>query len=79
LARAVRDAELVREIQAARSGYRRVYGVRKTWRELQRRGVQVGRDRVGRLMRACGLAPVGAVLSETTTSWRGGARPTAGA
>lgn len=54
-ARALADAQLVRQIHAARSGYRRVYGIRKTWRELSRRGVQVGRDRVGRLMRSEGL------------------------
>ena len=56
--RARRDQALVREIHAARAGYRRVYGVRKTWRELARRGVAVGRDRVGRLMRAEGLEGV---------------------
>jgi putative transposase len=55
-ARVRRDQELLRAIRAARAGYRRVYGVRKTWRELHRRGVLVGRDRVGRLMRAAGLA-----------------------
>jgi putative transposase len=54
-ARARRDRELLRQIHAARAGYRRVYGVRKTWRELGRRGIAVGRDRVGRLMRAAGL------------------------
>jgi transposase InsO family protein len=48
----------VDEIHAARSGYRRVYGARKTWRELSRRGTQVGRDRVGRLMRQEGLEGV---------------------
>ncbi len=57
-ARALADAELVGEIHAARSGYRRVYGIRKTWRELSRRGVHAGRDRVGRLMRAEGLQGV---------------------
>jgi putative transposase len=57
-ARAVADVELVQEIHAARAGYRRVYGIRKTWRELGRRGVEVGRDRVGRLMRAEGLEGV---------------------
>ena len=46
------------EIRAAREGYRRVYGVRKTWKELRRRGVEVGRDRVARLMRAEGLEGV---------------------
>jgi transposase InsO family protein len=57
-ARERRDRELVGEITAARAGYRKVYGVRKTWRELSRRDVQVGRDRVGRLMRAEGLQGV---------------------
>jgi hypothetical protein len=37
--------ELMAEIHAARDGYRRVYGVRKTWRELRRRGIDGGRDR----------------------------------
>jgi transposase InsO family protein len=57
-ARAVRDAELVGEIHAARAGYRRVYGARRTWRELARRGVRAGRDRVARLMRTAGLCGV---------------------
>jgi transposase InsO family protein len=57
-ARQLRDAELVGEIEAARAGYRRVYGARKTWRELSRRGISVGRDRVARLMRAQGLCGV---------------------
>ena len=51
-ARAVRDAELVELIRQARSGYRGVYGVRKTWHELVRRGcTDAGRERVARLMR----------------------------
>jgi transposase InsO family protein len=33
-------------------------GVRKTWKELKRRGVEVGRDRVARLMRQEGLEGV---------------------
>ena len=53
--RALEDTKLVAEIYAAREGYRRVYGVRKTWKKLQRRGVDVGRDRVARLMRQEGL------------------------
>jgi len=56
--RAREDQRLVAEIHAAREGYRRVYGVRKTWKELKRRDVEVGRDRVARLMRAEGLAGV---------------------
>lgn len=56
--RALADHELVRKIHAAREGYRRVYGVRKTWEELKRRGVEVGRDHVARLMRQEGLEGV---------------------
>jgi putative transposase len=53
--RALRDAELVEQIAEARRGYRRVYGARKTWRELRRRGISdAGRERVARLMRAQG-------------------------
>jgi putative transposase len=53
--RELEDGRLLVEIHAARSGYRRVYGARKTWKELRRRGIDVGRDRVARLMRAEGL------------------------
>jgi Transposase and inactivated derivatives len=56
--RELRDRELIAEIHAARAGYRRVYGVRKTWKELRRRGVEVGRDRVARLMHQEGLEGV---------------------
>lgn len=54
-ARALADEKLVAEIYAARVGYRRAYGVRKTWKELKRREVAVGRDHVARLMRQEGL------------------------
>lgn len=47
----IEDEKLVAEIHAARVGYRRAYGVRKTWKELKRREVEVGRDHVARLMR----------------------------
>ena len=57
-ARALADRELVKEIYAAREGYRRVYGVRKTWKDLRRRGVEIGRDHVARLMRQKGLEGV---------------------
>lgn len=39
-----------------------VYGVRKAWKAMRRAGIDVGRDRVGRLMRAEGL--VGAVRGD---------------
>ncbi len=66
--RAVRDRELVSEIHSAREGYRSVYGVRKTWRELRRRGVEVGRDRVARLMKAEGLEGVHRGKKKRTTT-----------
>ena len=49
------DRQLLLEIEAVRTGYRRVYGARKTWLELRRRGVEAGRDRVARVMRAHGI------------------------
>lgn len=54
-ARSVKDEKLVTEIHAARTGYRRAYGARKTWKELKRRQVPVGRDHVARLMRQEGI------------------------
>jgi len=53
--RELADRQLLVEIEAARSGRRRVYGARKTWKELRRRDVDVGRDRVARVMRQHGL------------------------
>ena len=53
--RALADRVLLTEIEAARSGRRRVYGARKTWKELRRRQVEVGRDQVARVMREHGL------------------------
>jgi transposase InsO family protein len=54
-AREFSDLELLGEIEAARTGYRSAYGARKTWKELRRRGVEAGRDRVARVMRKFGL------------------------
>lgn len=53
--RELADGVLLAEIEAARSGRRRVYGARKTWKELRRRDVEVGRDQVARIMREHGL------------------------
>lgn len=53
--RELRDRELLVEIEAARTGYRRAYGARKTWKELRRRGIDVGRDQVARVMREHGI------------------------
>jgi putative transposase len=49
------DLELLGEIETARTGYRRVYGARKTWLELRRLGVEAGRDQVARVMRSHGI------------------------
>jgi transposase InsO family protein len=54
-ARELADRGLLLEIESARSGRRKVYGARKTWKELKRRDVAVGRDRVARVMRQHGL------------------------
>ncbi len=54
--RAVRDEVLGADIVRIHAEHFSVYGVRKAWRVLRREGVAVGRDRVGRLMRALGLA-----------------------
>jgi len=54
-ARELADRALLVEIEQARSGRRSVYGARKTWKELRRRGVEVGRDQVARVMRRHGL------------------------
>ena len=54
-ARARRDAQLVPLIRSAHGDRRKgrgLYGARKVWNQLHREGVQVGRCRVERLMRA---------------------------
>jgi len=53
--RQLADEELLERIHEARSGYRRAYGARKTWKELRRREVEAGRDQVARVMRQAGL------------------------
>ena len=54
--RAVRDAGLLAEIVRIRAGdYEEVYGARKTWLELNRRGIPVARCTVERVMREHGL------------------------
>jgi transposase InsO family protein len=54
-ARELADQALLERIGEARSGYRRAYGARKTWKELRRRDVVAGRDQVARVMRQNGL------------------------
>lgn len=57
-ARVVRDAEILAEIGRVRVGYASVYGAYRTWRALQRAGVQVARCTVERVMRQHGLVGV---------------------
>jgi putative transposase len=54
-ARAVRDARILAEIAQMRADYEEVYGARKTWLELNRRGIPVARCTVERVMRENGL------------------------
>jgi putative transposase len=54
-ARACRDAELGPALVALWEDNYRVYGVRKLWKAARRAGHDVGRDQVGRLMRAAGI------------------------
>ena len=57
-ARAQRDAELRGAITRAWHANRRVYGLRKVWRQLTQEGVVAARCTVARLMRAEGLRGV---------------------
>lgn len=66
-ARQIDDARLIAQIRLAREGFRVVYGAERTWHELRRRGVAVGRDRVARLMREQGMAGVVRGRRHTTT------------
>ncbi|MGH3122604.1 MAG: IS3 family transposase [Streptosporangiaceae bacterium] len=54
-ARALKDAEILAEIRRMRTGYEEVYGARKTWLELNRRGFPVARCTVERVMRRNGM------------------------
>lgn len=53
-----RDEELMAEIRRIYSENYFVYGAKKMWKQLNREGIEVGRDRVARLMRKMGLKGV---------------------
>jgi transposase InsO family protein len=53
--RARRDDELRVEVRRVWEENRRVYGVRKVWRQLNREGIEVARCTVARLLREMGL------------------------
>ena len=63
-ARAQRDEALRAEVRRVWEQNRRVYGVRKVWRQLNREGIAVARCTVARLMREMGLR--GAVRGRRT-------------
>src|SRR3989442_66525 len=54
--RRVQDDALKPDVARVHGDNFGVYGVEKVWRQLTREGVQVGRDRVARLMHDLGLA-----------------------
>jgi putative transposase len=75
-ARALRDAELIVEIGRVHRANFGVYGVEKVWRQLGREGIDVGRDRVARLMAAQGLRGVRrGKFKRTTITDDAGVRP----
>jgi putative transposase len=49
-ARSLRDVELKIEIRRVHEENFNVYGIEKVWHQLRREGIEVGRDRVARLM-----------------------------
>lgn len=55
-ARAVRDAQLLAQVQRVYDQNLRVYGADKVWRQLRREGTGVARCTVERLMRQLGLS-----------------------
>ena len=74
--RRLRDEELKVEIARVHKNNFDVYGTEKLWRQLNREGIEVGRDRVGRLMAELEL--VGAVRGKTwrtTNTSNAGERP----
>lgn len=66
-ARAITDAWLTEEIARVFEDNYGVYGARKVWRQLHREGIQIGRDRVWRLMREAGLQGVRRGKTKFTT------------
>jgi putative transposase len=57
-ARAIRDAQLKKDVLRVHGGNYGVYGAHKVWRQLNREHIAVGRDQVARLMRDLGIEGV---------------------
>ena len=74
-AREVSDRELMVEILRVFEANFEVYGAEKIWRQLGREGIEVGRDRVARLMRRLGIAGVRRGKPRRTTIGAGEDRP----
>jgi hypothetical protein len=74
-ARARADAELISRITAIHQFSRGIYGAPRVHEELLAAGIQVGRKRGARLMRATGLCGVSRRQWVTTTVRDRGARP----
>jgi putative transposase len=53
--RAIGDERLLEQIRETHAANYYAYGYRRTWKQLRREGIEVGRDRVKRLMRANGI------------------------
>jgi transposase InsO family protein len=75
--RSLRDEEILCEINEVRTGHAGCYGARRTWVELRRRGVQVARCTVERIMRSQGVVGVqrGRKAPRTTTTDAAAVRP----
>jgi putative transposase len=54
-ARRIEDDQLLARVERLQAANYYAYGYRRTWKALRREGVEVGRDRVKRLMRAHGI------------------------
>jgi transposase InsO family protein len=74
-ARAQADAELTSRMHAIHEKSHGTYGAPRVHAELEAEGIQVGRKRVARLMRAAGLAGVSRRKWITTTVRDRNARP----
>lgn len=65
--RQVADEKLKPELERIWKENYRVYGCRKLWTEAVREGIDVGRDRVERLMKDLGIAGAVRVKTKRTT------------
>lgn len=74
-ARSIRDRELVAKVLQIHGENYGVYGVRKMWHALSRRGVRVGREQTARLMRLAGVSGKGKDVPRSRHTKPGGKIP----